>query len=260
MFRSITSKFLLIIALLLPSVSWGAVAFDSTFETYDLAASSPVSFASNAGNVTGSVGANSNRALFGCVAFNATIATVGTVSMNWDATGSNQAMTAITSVDIPGGGGSLFLFGLKNPASGILTLQASWSGGGAHDLAVGVVSLYNVEQTTAAWNNAGTDTGTSTSPGSTVTTTLGDMAVVCHINRNATTTTINVGTSDWIEGHVDNNSAQAHSAASGSSTPISWTLSNSVAWANVKTNAVQVGGGGGGGGTASRLTLMGIGP
>ena len=232
-----------------------AVAFDSSFENYFPGHGfSPASFGSDVGNAqAGSVGANSNRALFAIVGVNATKATMGTVTATWDPAGTNQSMTLIDSVDV-GTFGSVYLFGLKNPTSGSLDLSVAWTFSSAVDIAVGAISVYNVDQTTP-WNNGGNNTGTGTSAASTVTSSSGDMAIAGHYNENATSTTINTGTSAWVEPNMNGNTAAGYNASAGASTNIAWTLGSSVNWANVKANAVQVGGGGGG---AKKRMLAGL--
>jgi len=264
MIRSMTSKVLLLIALLLPSTSWGAaVAVDVAWAGHAAnSVSGGLTFKPSAANTQSAalgIGSNSNRCLIGVAGFNAVQSTMGTVTVTWDVTGTPQTMTQIAAVDT-GTFGSIYIFGLKNPTSGNLDYSVSWTGGNTVDASLGGISLYNCDQTTG-WNNSGSDTGTGTNAASSVTTTSGDMAVVGHINQNATTTTINAGTSAYTETNMNGNYAAGYQASSGSSANVSWTLGTSVAWANAKVNVCQSTGcgGGGGGSTAKTLTLMGVG-
>lgn len=210
-----------------------AVAFDSSQGRFEKGASSqasPFSFVSNAGSTSGTVGSNSNRALFAIVAFRSTGYTVTAVTWN------GVAMTQIGS-KLAAGGGEINLFGLINPATGNQTLSATWTGGSA-TVTLGAVSLYNVNQTTA-WQNNGTDTGTGTSASSTVTSANGNAVVVGHLNDNATTTGITTGNSNWIETALDGNYAQAYNLSTTGSTVVAWTLGTSVAWGNIKCDVIK---------------------
>lgn len=232
-------KRLLIVAILLcvPPLH-AAVTFDSTFEKHNTGAS-PLSFASNAGTVSGTVtGANSNRVLMGLVAFFRNGSSVGTVTMTWNA----ASMSQLTHLD-NGTLESVYLFGLIAPAGGNNTLSCAWTGTHAGDTYCGAVSLFNADQVTG-WQNVGTDTATGTAASSTVTSANGNMAVVGHQNDNANSTTINVGTSAWIDTALNSNSAMGYHASSSGSTVVSWTLGTSVVWMNVKADVIAFGGGG----------------
>lgn len=227
-----------------------AATFDSTFEKGVAGgSSSPQSFVSNAGDVTGTVTANSDRALIGYAAFDRAKVDVGTVTLTWDLGGTNQVMTEIISVDMSSPG-CVYLFGLKNPAAGNLTLQVAWTVSSGQTVTFGAISVYNVDQITG-WNNSGSDTGTGTSASSTVTTNSGDLVIVNHINNNASSTTINQGTSAWVETDINENYAQGYKASASGSEAVSWALGSSVAWANVKVNVLQAVSGPGAGSDSS---------
>ena len=224
-----------------------AVTLDTVFAGHDAAVTSggALHFKPSTANTTTSAGvaANSNRILIGIVGFNAVQSAMGTVTCTWDYTNTPQNMTQIVAVDT-GTFGSIYIFGLKNPTAGDLDYTATWTGGNTVDASLGAISLYNCDQTTG-WNNSGSDTGTSTSPSSTVTTSNGDFAIVAHVDQNATSVTINAGTSAYIELNLNGNYAGGYQASSSSSSTVSWTLGSSVAWANAKVNVIQFGGGGG---------------
>ena len=220
-----------------------AVTFDSAFAVRDqnITSNGALAFRPSTCNTqTGTVTANSNRLLIGIVGFNAPQATMGTVAMIWDYTATNQSMTPIIGVDV-GTFGSIYLFGLKNPVAGDPVFTATWTGGNTVDVSMAGISLYNCDQTTS-WNNSGTDTGTGTNPSSTVTTSSGDMAVVAHIDQNASSIVINLGSSGYIETNINGNYAGGYLASISASSTISWTLGSSVAWAHAKVNVLQVGG------------------
>jgi hypothetical protein len=204
------------------------VAFDSKFEKGSTTQTTPFSFVSNAGTVTGTVGNNTNRCLIGHVVFRS-LSPTG-VGMSWNGTN----MTAITNQ-----GGTNFLFGLLNPDTGNLTLTVTWTGGAAPVIVAGGLSFYHVNQTTG-WQNAGTDIGTGTSASSTVTTATDNMVAVGHLNNNASSTTIVApSTSDWVEGALDGNYAAGHRASTNTSMVVSWTLGNSQQWSNVKVDLIK---------------------
>lgn len=217
-------------------------------------ATSPLSFSSSVGDVSGSVGSNTNRVLIGAFYAYATSGnTVSAPTMTWDNGGTNQSMTGIGSLLTVAGSSSAHiyvqLFGLIAPATGSLALACSWTGT-ADTIYFGAVSVYNADQTTG-WSNAGTDTGTGTTAASTVTTANGDMAIAMHGNDNASTTALHaassgVGTSDWILEPHSGNAAQADNTSVGATTTIQWDLGSSVAWGNAKVDVLQLGGGGGG--------------
>lgn len=234
-----------------------AVAFDTSFSGRDPGITSGlIKFKpSTANNTTGSpISATANRVMIGIVGFTAVQASMGTVTVTWDVDGTPQALTQIVAVNT-GAFGSIYLFGLKSPTSGDLNYTVTWTGGNTVDVSLGAIVFSGCDQTTG-WNNASSDTGTGTSAASAVTTTSGDAAVAGHINQNATSTTINAGTSAYTETNMNGNYAGAYALAAGASTNISWTLGSSVAWANAKVNVIQLGGGGGGG--AKKRMLAGL--
>jgi hypothetical protein len=231
-----------------------AVTFDAKFEKGASGQASPFSFVSNAGTVTGTVGANSNRILIGYIAFRGLSSSA--VAMTWN----GVSMTAISGASSLGLAGAydIYLFGLINPDTGAQTLSASWTGGSASPVVLGAISVYNADQTTG-WQNGGSDTATGTSASSTVTSANGNMAIVGHVNDNASSTTINTGTSAFTDTAFNGNYAMGYNASSGASTTVAWTLGSSVAWANVKVDVIAFSGGGGSASpSTASLTLLGV--
>jgi hypothetical protein len=225
-----------------------AVSFDSKFEKGFGGASSPISYVSNAGTVTGTVGSGSNRVLIATL--------MGASDRSAEAVTWNGVSMTLISRQTVATGAAINVFGLKNPASGNQTLAASWTGGSAGDTVLGAASFADVDQTTA-WQNVGTDTATSTSASSVVTTASGNMAVAVHFNDNASSTAISSGTSDWVEGALNGNYAMGHKASASGSETITWTLGSSVLWRNIKLDLLAASGGGGG--TTTRRSLTGVG-
>lgn len=215
-----------------------AVTFDSKFEKGSGGSTSPFSFASNAGTVTGSVGSNSGRVLIAVVMFNESLSAAGTVTMTWAGT----SMTQIGSQESTGGTGTecVIMFGLKDPATGNQTLSVSWTGGGAPNVALGAVSVFNADTSlTPPWQNFTSNRATSTAPTTgNINTANGNMVVGGHSNDNASSTTINVGTSAWIETALDGNYAEAYNPSSGATQSVSWTLGNSKAWVCVGVDVI----------------------
>lgn len=216
-----------------------SATFDSRFEK-GVTSTSPMSFVSNAGDVTGTVGSNSDRVLVGYVAFKNSGVDPGTVAMTWN----GVSMTAINNVSTPGGDHRIYQFGLIAPATGNQTLLASWSGAlGTVAVVLGAISIYSADQSTG-WSNAATGTGTSTAMTLALTTASGDMAVAGTADHDATSATITAGTSDWDERDLAGNYEGGHNAAAGASTSLSWTLGSSVAWAVAGVRVLQLSGGG----------------
>jgi len=225
------SKVIMPAKLPLPTSASGPnVAFDVAFEKGSGSATSPFSYVSNAGTVSGSIGANANRVLIAYCVFR-TI-TPSAVAITWN----SVSMTQITTV--ANGSYTLYIFGLIAPSTGAQTISCSWSGGGPTAFVLGAVSAYNVNQTTA-WQNSGNDSGTGTSASSSVTTAAGNMVVVAHQNDNATGTTPNAGTSAWTETSLNGNYAMSYKASSTTPETVSWTLGSSVAWTHVKTDLIK---------------------
>lgn len=231
-----------------------AVTFDSSFEQAATGQASPFAFASNAGTVTGTVGANSNRVLIGYVAFRG-IAT-SSVTMTWN--GATMTPISGASLNSVASAFDIYLFGLINPDTGNQTLSTSWTGGSASPVVLGAISLYDADQATG-WQNGGSDTGTGTSASSVVTSANGNMAIVGHVNNDASSTDIATGTETWAEESFSGNYAMGYNPSSGASTTIGWSLGLSVVWGNVKVDVIAFSGGGGGPSRPSgSMTLMGV--
>lgn len=217
-----------------------AVAFDTAFEQGVAADASPFSFVSNAGTVAGSIGNNSNRVLIGIVGFDdsvtvSTAAGLTPVTMTWG----GVSMTAIgAGLDTPGGF-SVFLFGLIAPAIGAQTLNVAWSVD-SNSLALGGISVYNADQTTG-WQNATTNTGTSTSATIAVPFSTGNAVVVGRTDDNGSSAVIAAGTQDWDERSLNGNYGGAHNLSSGT---VTWTLGSSVGWAMAGVEVIAASAGG----------------
>lgn len=196
---------------------------------------SPFSFTS-----TASVSASATVMIAGVV-FQASVAAMGTVTMSWN----GVSMSAIGSgVNVGGAGGtSVFMFGLKSPASGAKILRTDWTGGNTPAaIYLGYVTFTGSDTSGTGWNNNTSNTGGSSSPATvTVTTTSGDMAVAVEGNTGgAPSDPPQNGTKDWLDTNLTPNGAEAHNAASGTSTTVSWTLGGSSGdWAVIGVNVQQ---------------------
>lgn len=198
-----------------------AAALDSAFQKGAAAQTSPFAFASNAGDVTGTVG-GSNRVLIAAVAFDQ--AAISAVAVTWN----GVAMTSIGTITTPAGR-NIFIFGLIAPATGNQTISASWTGG-ASDISLGAVSIKDADQATG-WQNFTTNTGTSTLATDAVTSASGNLVVVGRADDNASSATIAAGTQDWDERDLNGNYGGGHIASVGASATVTWTLGSSVGWA-----------------------------
>lgn len=208
-----------------------AVAFDSTFEKGLGTSISPFAYASNAGDVTGTVNNNANRFLLAFLVMNHGVATG--MAMTWNGVSMTQIGTELNQ-----GNYQINMFGLVAPDTGNQTLSVSWTGIASLDITMGAVSLYNVNQSTPT-QNSGSDTGTGTSASSTVTSAADNMAVAGNFNDNASSMSVSAGTEAWQEFDLNGNSGQAYRASTTSSTVITWTLGSSVAWTNFKVDVVK---------------------
>lgn len=141
-----------------PSIA--AVAIDATGTSQGTTTNTPITTF----NYTGiTVGAGSNRALIIVVTINdSTLSPPTGVSATWDSGVTNQAMTLLVSnADVPDNNNPVFIFGLRNPASGNKTLNISWTN--SNTIALNAISFTGVDQTsdgtafphTATSNNAG---------------------------------------------------------------------------------------------------------
>jgi hypothetical protein len=240
----------LLLVLALGSSAQAAVTFDCKFEKgASSAQTSPFSFVSNAGTVTCTPAATSNRVLIGYVAFRSIASS--SVAMTWN----SVPMTAIGSLSNTAGGNfDVYLFGLINPASGAQTLSVSWTGGAAITI-LGGWMLSDADQATG-WQNFTSNAATSTSMSSgAVTSASGNMVIAGTADNDASSASISSGTSDWDERAFTGNYEGGHIASSGASATVSWTLGSNVAWGVIATDVIAFSGGGGG--TPKRLLLLG---
>ncbi len=123
-----------------PTVAGHQVSLDSCgAEHHVVAATSPQTY-------TFTVASNSNRALVASIAFGGGL--LSAISMHWDSTGTNQAMTQIIEADNAVNTGAA-LFGLVAPTTGTnLTMSVSWTG--TAEVYLNVCSWFGVNQTGGA--------------------------------------------------------------------------------------------------------------
>jgi len=238
--------FLILCLILLASVEgFAAVTFDTRFEKGFSSQTSPASYVSNAGDVTGTVGSGADRIM---VCFIYASGSLTTPAMTWN----SSSMTAVGTPLTLGAGFVLYMFAIDDPASGNQTLATTWTGG-AVDIATGCIAVAG----SSGWqnpNNAGPTT--STAPTLTITSANGNFAVAALADNNSPSATIGGGaTSAWNERDLNGNFNAGYLASSSGSTVISWTIGSSVEWGVTGIDLVAAGGGGA---VQPRGTLTGI--
>jgi hypothetical protein len=212
-----------------------AVTFDTKFMHQASSQNNGFSFVSNAGTVTGSVGANSNRVLIAMVKGyepdGSGISDVASMAVTWNG-------VSMTSIGSKTGFVSygLWLFGLIAPATGAQTLAATWSAPGAiNTIHLAAWSLYEADQTTG-WQNFASNNGTSNAPAQNVTSATGNIALAALANQ-ATAPTLTAGTEDWNDTNQILLCSGAH--MNGAATAgFTWTLSGSENWITAGVDVV----------------------
>jgi hypothetical protein len=242
-----------LLVLALGSSAQAAVTFDCKFEKGASGQTSPFAFASSAGTVTCTPAATSNRVLIAVLALRGVSSSA--VGVTWN----GVSMTSIGSASNTAGGQfDLYMFGLINPASGSQTISASWTGGSATAV-LAAWMLSDADQTTGWQNfaaNSGTCVGLSAGcmTSGSVASASGNMVVTGGADNDASSTTINAGTSDWNERSFTGNYNGGHIASSGASSTVSWSLGTNVDWGVLSTDVIAFSGGGG---APKRLLLLG---
>lgn len=155
-------------------------------------------------------------------------------AVSWDATGTPQSMTLITSVT--NGSAYASLYGLLSPRTGNLTLKATWTQT-TLSAAIDAIAFAGTATDTIAhcFPNAVTNSGTSTTPAVTATSAVGNINVagvsavqsVSAFSATGSTLVFNDNS------HVGSAGARATGAAS-----VAWsgTLTLSGAWAALATD------------------------
>lgn len=112
------------------------------------------------------IGSGANRALVVSLGW---LATVTSVTVIWDPTGTNQSLTLIKT-DVSTNARMASIYGLVAPTSGNKTLRIAWTT--STECALNAFSYTGVDQTggTTTFPNSGSATGTSTTPAITTTT------------------------------------------------------------------------------------------
>jgi len=203
-----------------------AVAFDATSSAYvqghDV---SPVNL------TTLTVGSGSNRALVALVHTDIVSSTSDTISsVQWDATGTPQSLTLITSIT-NGVNARIYLYGLVAPTSGAKTLRVTFSGTPPAECFLDGISVTGADQTggTTTFAHAATGSGTGTSASVSVTSAAGNLTVAAVTGAEV------LSSPTQTQIHVDNGGADTSAggsrAAGAGSVSHGWTLGSSVAWA-----------------------------
>ena len=200
-----------------------AATFDTRFEKGFSSQSSPASFVSNAGDVTGTVSATADRVM---IAFVGATTSLTSLAVTWDGTPLSPIGTPLTFA----AGFVHYMFGLINPINGNKTLAASWSSGAA-DVVLGAISSTASDQSTGWQNATNSSLTTSTAPTITIPSASGNLAVAMVIDNNSSSATISgSATSAWNERDLNGNYNAGYLASSSASTIIAWTLGSSVEW------------------------------
>jgi hypothetical protein len=175
----------------------------------------------------------SNRALIVAVIFiGAAGGTSSGVSCTWNGVSMTQLATAVN-------GGDIFLFGLRNPATGSNNVVVSWTG--ANQCAIALLSVVNADQSADATTfiNRTTNTGTASPNSIAVTNPSGNIAVAGHVVVANYST---AGNTDI--GH--NNNGSRNSAAANYDTGVNPTLTyaftSGTVWSSVGCSIAAVAG------------------
>jgi len=174
-----------------------------------------ISSATSATNTTLTVGASATCLLGFLIQETACTAQ----TMHWDSTGTNQAMTLITS--IAGSNGWIYLFGLVNPTAGNKTLSSSWT----TSCFTGVLSACSFTgSVTTSVATAFIDANTTATAGTTVTLVLsgatGDMSVCAEANNQHGTTAFSTTSSTSL---FNITATQGQAAYAPSAASLTWT-------------------------------------
>lgn len=168
-------KLLPLFLFLMSAPSWGAVAWNSN-SSASFESGSPATSPSTDTNMT--VGSGANRALLCLVAWEGVFTGPGTITVNWDSTGTNQAMTLIGSGNTTTNTCSVQFYGLIAPTSGNKTLRVAWTAGtSGHNSWCSDFTGVNQTSVAAAFTLATNATGTSTTPSITITSNANDLTV-----------------------------------------------------------------------------------
>lgn len=167
------------------------------------------------------------------VAMNDSLAAIGTMSMVWDPTGVNKAMSSIGSVQTTTAGQAIFYFGLVSPGTtGAKVARFSWTGSASGDVYEAYGISYTGSVTTsvaAATEGFNTNTGSSTSASVTTSASIptGDLATSWFVSNGSAFT--NGGQLDLDATQFDVSCSTASGA--GSTITSTTALSPTTTWA-----------------------------
>jgi hypothetical protein len=178
------------------------------------------------------------------VAWLGTIASQGTITVNWDSTGTNQAMTVLESANESDNNCSVQLWGLLAPTSGNKTLSIAWTGP-ATEVIAWCSDFINVNQTSnaTAFINGTTSTGTSTHPVIVINSKAGDVTIDGGNEGNTTNPTLASATQTGIltqSGGGATNPFGSRSAGGQAQNTHQWTLIASDPWAETGVDIAQI--------------------
>lgn len=179
------------------------------------------------------VGAGANRVLVVALTLQGSATAP---SVHWDSTGTNQAMTLITSQVVTGSVAKLWLYGLVAPTSGAKTLSATWTGSSDVTLAAG--ALTGADQTGGAttFAHAAAVAGTGANS-STVTSATGNWVVGCFTGNGAISAP---SATQWWLDNAPNSFSSCGSQITGAATR-TVTATGPTPWAFVGCDIVAAG-------------------
>jgi hypothetical protein len=221
-------RWLLLIALLWASPSWGAVAADYSGTNY----AENDAYAASLSLTTMTVGSGAERALYCALVVDQPISSP---AITWNSVSMTQIASATDSASI-----WVYLFRLVNPASGNQTAAATWTTNSPSNL--GCIAFSGVNQTTPEVSgDTTTATGSSTAPSTgAVTSTSNDatLGVAGAEDTGAASiafTTPETQTASWRDTtSTTNETAGAGTyALGGTSNTHSFTLTESQTWAAI---------------------------
>lgn len=229
-------KLIAILMCLCQQSIYAAVAWNANSSA---ATDSGIGAASPQTNTTMTVGSGSSRALLCLVAWDKTFATPGTITVNWDSTGTNQAMTLIGSGNTSTNTCSVQFYGLIAPTSGNKTFRVAWTVGTA-EVVTWCSDFTGVNQTSVAnaFTLATNANGTSTTPSITITSNANDLTVDGGNESTTSAPGSPTKTQIFSLSALGSSNPWSSRAAGAASNVHTWTLGASAAWVEIGVDIV----------------------
>lgn len=151
------------------------------------------------------------------------------VSVNWNSTGTPQAMTQVAAASNSGAFRQVLIYALLAPTAGSHTCAATWTTGSAASMDLLSFTGTATDTLANACQNAASNTGTGTSATVTATSAIGNLNV-CGV---CAATSVNSVTATGSTGiFTDNNQIGSGGARATGAASIAWTgaIASSVGW------------------------------